>query len=225
MILLKILVVDDEKLIRDVITEYSQNEGYEVIEAENGCEAIEVAKKESIDLMIIDIMMPKLDGFSACREIYKEKKIPTIMLSARGEEYDKLMGFDLGIDDYVTKPFSPRELMARVKAVLARSHKVMGDHFIYQTLVVDFDAHMVMIDEEEVKLTPKEYELLVFFIQNKNIALSREKLLNQIWGYDFFGDDRTIDTHIKMLRNSLGKYRDLIATVRGMGYKFVVQEK
>lgn len=168
--------------------------------------------------------MPKLDGFSASKEILKNKNIPIIMLSARGEEYDKLLGFDLGIDDYITKPFSPKELVARVKAVLKRGMPA-NNQFIYDKLIVDFDARTISIDNKEIKVTPKEYELLVYFINNKNIALSREKLLNQIWGYDFYGDDRTIDTHIKMLRNSLGEYRDLIVTVRGMGYKFVLQEK
>ena len=221
---MKILVVDDEQLIREVIKEYLENDNYEVIEASNGEEAIDKALKNDISLIIMDIMMPKLDGFSACKEIFKTKSIPTIMLSARGEEYDKLLGFDLGIDDYITKPFSPKELVARVKAVLKRVSG-LTNRFIYKTLVVDFDARTITIDNEEIKVTPKEYELLVYFISNKNIALSREKLLNQIWGYDFFGDDRTIDTHVKMLRNSLGKYRDLIVTVRGMGYKFVLQEK
>ena len=221
---MKILVVDDEQLIREVIKEYLENDGYEVIEASNGEEAIYKALKDDISLIIMDIMMPKLDGFSACKEIFKTKNIPTIMLSARGEEYDKLLGFDLGIDDYITKPFSPKELVARVKAVLKRGSG-LTNRFTYESLVVDFDARTITIDNEEIKVTPKEYELLVYFINNKNIALSREKLLNQIWGYDFFGDDRTIDTHIKMLRNSLGDYRNLIVTVRGMGYKFVLQEK
>ncbi len=221
---MKILVVDDEQLIREVIKEYLENDGYEVIEASNGEEAIDKALKDDISLIIMDIMMPKLDGFSACKEIFKTKNIPTIMLSARGEEYDKLLGFDLGIDDYITKPFSPKELVARVKAVLKRGSG-LTNRFTYESLVVDFDARTITIDNEEIKVTPKEYELLVYFINNKNIALSREKLLNQIWGYDFFGDDRTIDTHIKMLRNSLGDYRNLIVTVRGMGYKFVLQEK
>lgn len=221
---MKILVVDDEQLIREVIKEYLENDGYEVIEASNGEEAIDKSLKDDISLIIMDIMMPKLDGFSACKEIFKTKNIPTIMLSARGEEYDKLLGFDLGIDDYITKPFSPKELVARVKAVLKRGSG-LTNRFTYESLVVDFDARTITIDNEEIKVTPKEYELLVYFINNKNIALSREKLLNQIWGYDFFGDDRTIDTHIKMLRNSLGDYRNLIVTVRGMGYKFVLQEK
>ncbi len=221
---MKILVVDDEQLIREVIKEYLANEKYEVIEASNGEEAIKKALDNDIDLIIMDIMMPKLDGFSASKEIFKNKNIPIIMLSARGEEYDKLLGFDLGIDDYITKPFSPKELVARVKAVLKRGMPA-NNQFIYDKLIVDFDARTISIDNKEIKVTPKEYELLVYFINNKNIALSREKLLNQIWGYDFYGDDRTIDTHIKMLRNSLGEYRDLIVTVRGMGYKFVLQEK
>ncbi len=225
---MKILVVDDEKLIREVICEYASNEGYSVIEAENGDDAInKVTENPNIDLIIMDIMMPKLDGYSACKEIFKIKKYPTIMLSARKEEYDKLLGFDLGIDDYVTKPFSPKELMARIKAVLNRSKKGFDDEDIYKykTLEVNKRAHTVKVDSKEVKLTPKEYELLLYFISNKGIALSREQLLASIWGYDFFGDDRTVDTHIKMLRNSLGKYRDLIVTVRSMGYKFETDEK
>lgn len=220
---MKILIVDDEKRIRDVIKEYCYNEAYEVIEAENGVEAISKAKENSnIDLIIMDIMMPKLDGYSASREIKKIHDIPIIMLSAREEEYDKLAGFEIGIDDYVTKPFSPKELMARIKAILKR---INGDieKYTYQDLEVDYRAHTVLIEGEEVKLTPKEYDLLCYFIKNSNIALSREQLLSKIWGYDFFGDDRTIDTHIKMLRNNLGKYRDLIVTVRGMGYKFEVK--
>jgi len=220
---MKVLVVDDEELIREVLKEYLENDKYEVIEAGNGEEAIAKAKENDINLIIMDIMMPKMDGFSAVKEIQKFKSVPTIMLSARGEEYDKLLGFDLGIDDYVTKPFSPKEVMARVKAVLKRQNSV-GEEYVYKTLVVNFTAHTIKIDDKEIDVTPKEYELLTYFINNKNIALSREKLLNQIWGYDFYGDDRTIDTHIKMLRNSLGKYRNLIVTVRGMGYKFVPQE-
>ena len=225
---MKILVVDDEKLIREVICEYARNEGYSVIEAENGDDAInKVTENPNIDLIIMDIMMPKLDGYSACKEIFKIKKYPTIMLSARKEEYDKLLGFDLGIDDYVTKPFSPKELMARIKAVLNRSKKGFDDEDIYKykTLEVNKRAHTVKVESKEVKLTPKEYELLLYFISNKGIALSREQLLASIWGYDFFGYDRTVDTHIKMLRNSLGKYRDLIVTVRSMGYKFETDEK
>ena len=221
---MKVLIVDDEELIRNVIKEYCYIENYEVVEACNGLEAIEAVKNtKDIDIMILDVMMPKLDGFSAFTKIREIKSIPTIILSARNEEFDKLIGFDLGIDDYVTKPFSPKELMARIKAVLKRSLK-KDDSFTYDGLVIDYLGHTVMADGEELKLTPKEYELLVYFSKNPNIALSREQLLSKIWGYDFYGDDRTVDTHIKTLRNSLGKYRDLITTVRGMGYKFVVNE-
>lgn len=219
---MRILIVDDEELIRNVVKEYSQLENYEVLEAEDGVEAIEVVKNNDIDLIIMDIMMPKLDGFSAYKQIKEIKNIPIIMLSARSEEYDKLMGFDLGIDDYVTKPFSPKELMARVKAVLKRTNNI-SDDYTYKDLVIDYQGRTVKIDDEEIKLTPKEYELLVYFVKNQNIALSREQLLSNVWGYDFFGDDRTIDTHIKMLRNNLGKYRDLIVTVRAVGYKFEIK--
>lgn len=220
---MKILVVDDEEMIRNVIEEYLKNEGYSYIEAANGYEAIDKVKFNSdIDLIIMDIMMPKLDGFSACKEIKKIKDIPVIVLSARGEEYDKLLGFDVGIDDYVTKPFSPKELIARIKAVMKRVNGEEENQFIYQDLVIDYKAHTVKINNEPLKLTPKEYDLLVYFVNNQNIALSREQLLSNIWGYDFYGDDRTIDTHIKMLRNNLGKYRDLIVTVRAVGYKFEV---
>ncbi len=219
---MNLLVVDDEALIRNVVKEYAKNEGYNVIEATDGNDALKkVEKNPNIDLIIMDIMMPKLDGYSACREIFKIKKYPVIMLSARKEEYDKLLGFDLGIDDYVTKPFSPKELMARVKAVLNRSvTNVEENNFVYKQLEVNYKAHCVKVDNKQIKLTPKEYELLTYFIQNKNIALSREQLLSNIWGYDFFGDDRTVDTHVKMLRNHLGVCRDLIVTVRSVGYKF-----
>lgn len=220
---MKILIVDDEEMIRNVIKEYLVNENYEYIEATNGYEAIDKVKfNPDIDLIIMDIMMPKLDGFSACKEIKKIKDIPTIVLSARGEEYDKLLGFDVGIDDYVTKPFSPKELIARIKAVMKRVNGEEEDNFIYQDLVIDYKAHSVKIGGEQLKLTPKEYDLLIYFVKNQNIALSREQLLSNIWGYDFFGDDRTVDTHIKMLRNNLGKYRDLIVTVRAVGYKFEI---
>lgn len=219
---MKILIVDDEELIRNVIKEYALCEGYSCLEATNGNEAIDIVKfNNDIDLIIMDVMMPKLDGFSACRSIKKIKDIPIIVLSARAEEFDKLMGFDLGIDDYVTKPFSPKELLARIKAVLKRKN-VIDDNFIYKDLIIDFKAHTVKIDDQLLKLTPKEYDLLVYFVKNQNIALSREQLLSNIWGYDFFGDDRTIDTHIKMLRNNLGKYRNLIKTVRAVGYKFEI---
>ena len=214
---MKVLIVDDEKLIRDVIKEYCIGNKYDVIEAENGVEAVDKAK--DADIIILDIMMPKMDGFTAYKIIKERYNTPTIMLSARGEEYDILAGFDLGIDDYMTKPFSPKELMARINAVIKR-YKGEDDFYIYKKLKVDFLGHSAYIDGKELLLTPKEYDLLVYFINNKGIALSREQLLNNIWNYDYLGNYRTIDTHIKMLRNNLGEYRDLITTVRGMGYKF-----
>lgn len=216
---MKVLIADDEQGIREVIKEYCLLENYEVIEASNGIEAIEKVKKNDIDLIVLDIMMPKLDGYSALEKIKEIKNIPVILLSARKEEFDKLMGFNLGSDDYMTKPFSPRELIARIKAILKRTNNEIEKYAI-DTLVVDFKGHTLSIDNKEIKITPKEFELLTYFIKNPNIALSREQLLNKIWGYDFYGDDRTIDTHIKMLRNNLKQYRNLIVTVRGMGYKF-----
>ena len=214
---MKILVVDDEKLIRDVIKEYCLGNKYEILEADNGIDAIN--KAAEADIIVMDIMMPKMDGFTAYKEIKKKYNTPTIILSARGEEYDKLVGFDLGIDDYMTKPFSPKELIARINAVCKR-YKKDENFFEYKGLKVDYLGHCVFIDGNEINLTPKEYDLLVYFIKNKGIALSREQLLNKIWNYDYFGNDRTIDTHIKMLRNNLREYRDLITTVRGVGYKF-----
>ena len=218
----RILVVDDEAKIRTIIKEYAEFEGYEVAEAEDGMEAVEKVKNEEFDIIVMDIMMPRLDGYSACKEIQKIKKIPVIMLSARGEEYDKLFGFEICIDDYVVKPFSPKELMARIRAVLNRANATHKSEDIirYQGLEINFTAREVKIDGEKVSMTPKEYDLLFYLVRNMNIALSREKLLEEVWGFDFYGDDRTIDTHIKMLRNSLGPYRNLIVTLRGMGYKF-----
>lgn len=219
----KILIVDDEQKIREVIKEYAEFNGYEVEEAENGMEAIGLCKLNDYDLIIMDIMMPKLDGFSTCKEIRKLKDIPVIMLSARGEEYDKLFGFELGIDDYVVKPFSPKELMARMNAVLNRKNIAAADQtglMKFGGLEINISARSVTVDGAKVELTPKEYELLFYLVHNKNIALSRDKLLSDVWGYDFFGDDRTIDTHIKNLRNNLGNYRDHIVTLRGVGYKF-----
>lgn len=220
---MRVLVVDDEKLIRDVIKEYLVLENFEVYEAENGLEAIELVKNNNFDIIIMDIMMPKMDGYTACKEIKKIKDIPFIMLSARGEEYDKLIGFDLGIDDYVTKPFSPKELVARIKAVTKRKDNE-SSVYVIEGIKLDNIAHDVYIDGEKIYLTPKEYDLLKYFIDNRNIALSREKLLSNIWGYDFYGDDRTIDTHVKTLRKHLGKYKNMIVTVRGMGYKFQYDE-
>lgn len=221
---MKILVVDDEPLIREVIKEYCELEEYNVVEANNGLEALEIVKKEEIDIIVLDIMMPKLDGFSTLKKIKEIKNTPVILLSARKEEFDKLMGFELGSDDYLTKPFSPKELIARIKAITKRSKNEI-EVFKYEDLILDFKGHTLIIDDQEVKLTPKEYELLSYFIKNQNQALSREQLLNKLWGYDFYGDERTIDTHIKMLRNNLGKYRNLIITVRGMGYKFEIKKK
>lgn len=219
----KLLVVDDEPKIREVIREYAEFNGYEVTEAEDGMSAVGLCKLNKYDLVILDIMMPKLDGFTACKEIKKISDVPIIMLSARGEEYDKLFGFELGIDDYIVKPFSPKELMARVNVVLERRNSVSNDKssvLTFDGLEINIAARTVTVDGKRVELTPKEYDLLFYLIKNKNIALSRDKLLSDIWGYDFFGDDRTIDTHIKNLRNNLGPYRDFIVTLRGVGYKF-----
>lgn len=219
----KLLVVDDEAKIREVIREYAEFSGYEVTEAEDGMNAVGLCKLNDYDLIIMDIMMPKLDGFSAVKEIKKTKNIPVIMLSARGEEYDKLHGFDLGIDDYVVKPFSPKELMARINAILIRKSESTyktPKPMTFNGLEINIAARTVSVDGNKIELTPKEYDLLFYLVENKNIALSRDKLLSDIWGYDFFGDDRTIDTHIKNLRNNLGPYRDYIVTLRGVGYKF-----
>ena len=223
----KILIVDDEDKIREVIREYAEFSGYEAEEAADGMSAIGMVKLNDYDLIIMDIMMPKLDGFSAVKEIQKIKNIPVIMLSARGEEYDKLFGFELGIDDYVVKPFSPKELMARVNAVLNRrdaSERNISTVQKFEGLEINMAARTISVDGKRVELTPKEYDLLFYMIQHKNIALSREKLLEDIWGYDFFGDDRTIDIHVKNLRNCLGPYRKFIVTLRGVGYKFEYEE-
>lgn len=216
---MKILLVDDEKLIRDVVREYLELDGFLIDEADDGVEAVAMALKNDYNLIIMDIMMPKKDGYQAVREIRKEKDIPVLMLSARGEEFDKLLGFELGIDDYVTKPFSSKELVARVKAIIKRNEK-SGVKLEFGGLVLDDKAHEVFIDNKPINLTPKEYDLLKFFISNNHIALSREQLLTNIWGYDFFGDDRTVDTHVKTLRHQLGEYGKYIKTVRKVGYKF-----
>lgn len=222
----RLLIVDDESKIRAVIREYAEFNNHEVDEAADGMEAIGLCKLNEYDLVILDVMMPKLDGFSTCKELKKIKDIPVIMLSARGEEYDKLFGFELGVDDYVVKPFSPKELMARVNAVLMRksaaAKPVEQDVLKFKGLEINIPARTVTIDGKKVELTPKEYDLLFYLAKNCNLALSRDKLLSDIWGYDFYGDDRTIDTHIKNLRNNLGPYRDFIVTLRGVGYKFEV---
>ncbi len=221
---MRILVVDDEELIRNVVKEYLLQENYEVEEACNGIEAIEKVKKMDFDLIVLDIMMPKKDGYQTVREIKEIKDIPVLMLSARSDEFDKLIGFDLGIDDYVTKPFSPKELVARVKAITKRKEK-NNAQFVFGSLVLDDVAHLVMIDQKSIPLTPKEYDLLKYFIANNHIALSREQLLTNVWGYDFFGDDRTVDTHVKTLRHQLGRYGDYIKTIRKVGYKFDYDEE
>jgi len=216
----KILIADDELKIREVVKEYGKISGYSVFEASNGLEACELAEKEKFDLIILDIMMPTLDGFSACKQIKTKQHVPIIMLSARQEEYDKLFGFELGIDDYVTKPFSPKELMARIKVILDRNKDAGTGVLEYKDLKVSESAHEVMIGADKLKVTNKEFELLVYLLKNRNIALSRSRLLDDVWGYDFFGDERTIDTHIKMLRQSIREYGDNVVTVRGVGYKF-----
>jgi DNA-binding response OmpR family regulator len=222
----KILVVDDEAKIREVIREYGEFEGYHVSEAKDGMDAVNMCKDEDYDIIIMDAMMPRLDGFSAVKEIKKIKDIPVLMLSARGEEYDKLFGFEIGVDDYVVKPFSPKEVMARIRVIIKRhkSKETVKRKIKLKGIEIDLDGRSVYVDDKKVDLTPKEYDLLTYMVLNKNIALSREKLLNEIWGYDFFGDERTVDTHIKMLRNSLGCYRDYIVTLRGIGYKFEYEE-
>ena len=216
----KLLIVDDEKNIREVVREYAVLNGYEADEAEDGLQAIEKCRENDYDCVILDIMMPKLDGFSACKQIRAIKPVPVIMLSARQEEYDKLFGFELGVDDYVVKPFSPKELMARVKVVLDRSRRTDNTVMTFGGLKIDAAGRSVTVDGEKVNLTPKEIDLLLYLAEHRNTALSRTKLLEEVWNYDYFGDDRTVDTHIKMLRHNLGPYRDYIVTVRGMGYKF-----
>ena len=221
----KILVADDEQKIREVIKEYAEYEGHTVYEAVDGMQAVDMAKEQDFDIIIMDVMMPRLDGFSACKEIRKFKNTPILMLSARTEEYDKLFGFEMGVDDYVVKPFSPKEVLARINAIIKRNksgHEPVGETVKFEGLEINFTARDVFIDGEKANLTPKEYDLLFYLVKNKNIALTRNKLLEEVWGYDFFGDDRTIDTHIKMLRNNLGPYRKFIVTLRGMGYKFQV---
>ncbi len=226
-----ILVVDDEEMIRRMIAKSAVREGHTVTEAGDGIQAIELCRTGSYDIMIIDIMMPELDGFSACREIRKFSSIPIIMLSARGEEYDKINGFEIGIDDYVVKPFSPKELMLRINALMKRASGRVSEAIPAQPrnevvelagggLKADLSARIVYVDGRRAEMTPKEYDLFFYMLKNKNIALTRERLISEVWGYDYFGDDRTLDTHIKLLRKSLGKYADFIVTLRGVGYRF-----
>lgn len=224
-----ILVVDDEAKIRMLIRKYAEFEGNLVREAENGMQAVEMVRKEphAFDIIVMDVMMPELDGFSAVSEIRKVSQVPVLMLSARGEEYDKIHGFELGIDDYVVKPFSPKELMMRVNAILKRSQSakeavVQHDILQFEGLMIDFTGRIVTVDGKRADLSPKEYDLLFYMAKNKDIALTREKLISNVWGYDFYGDDRTLDTHIKLLRKSLGPYSKFIVTLRGVGYRFEV---
>lgn len=221
----RLLIVDDEEKIRLMLRKYAEFEGYEIVEAADGMAAVQICRQQDFDAIVMDVMMPELDGFSACREIFKIKKIPVLMLSARGEEYDKIHGFELGIEDYVVKPFSPKEVMMRLAVLIRRNQKPVAaeqprEVAQFEGLTIDYTARSVAIDGQPIDLSPKEYELLFYLARNKGIALTREKLISEVWGYDFFGDDRTLDTHIKLLRNSLGDYRKFIVTLRGLGYRF-----
>ncbi len=221
----KLLIVDDEAGIREIIKKYAVFEGHEVTEASDGMEAVRICREKDFDIIVMDIMMPELDGFSACREIRKTRKTPVLMLSARGEEYDKIHGFELGIDDYVVKPFSPRELMMRINAIITRTQGSLWDGnkkeiVSFEGLKVDFTGRLVYVDDVKIDMSPKEYDLLFYLVKNRGIALTREKLITDVWGYDFFGDDRTLDTHIKLLRKSLGDCSKFIVTLRGVGYRF-----
>jgi len=221
----RLLIVDDEEKIRQLLRKYAEFEGHQIVEAADGMAAVRLCREQDFDAIVMDVMMPELDGFSACREIFKIKRMPVLMLSARGEEYDKIHGFELGIDDYVVKPFSPKEVMLRLEVLIRRNQRPEGNSLEHETLtfeglMVDFTGRIVTIDGKPVDLSPKEYELLFYLVRNRGIALTREKLISEVWGYDFFGDDRTLDTHIKLLRNSLGDYRRFIVTLRGVGYRF-----
>lgn len=220
----KILMVDDEPRIRELVKKYALFEGHEVTEAENGMDAVEICRKQDFDIIVMDVMMPELDGFSACREIRKTKTTPVLMLSARGEEYDRIHGFELGVDDYVVKPFSPKELMLRIDAIIRRAGRNAPveerEEVTFEGLTVDFTGRLVYRDGKRIDMSPKEYDLLFYMVRNRGRALTRERLLSEVWSYDFYGDDRTLDTHIKLLRKSLGKYNKYIVTLRGVGYRF-----
>ncbi len=220
----KILVVDDEKDIRDIIRGYLEFEGFDFAEAADGMEALAILEKEDFDLIVLDIMMPKLDGMTVLRELRKTKNTPVILLSARGEEYDKLFGFEIGTDDYIVKPFSPKELVARIKTILKRNAAgkdgVELERLAFDQLIIDISGRNVFIDDKKISLTPKEFDLLLCLCKNRNVVLSRNQILSEVWGFDFFGDDRTVDTHIKMLRGNIGRYREHIKTIWGIGYKF-----
>ena len=226
----RILVVDDEAKIRSLIRKYAEFEGYSVVEAANGMDALDLIRDQDFDVVILDVMMPELDGFSVCREMQKIKQLPVLMLSARGEEYDRIHGFELGVDDYVVKPFSPRELMMRVNVIISRRQPAQGSELMHDRaefggLVIDFAAHLVYVDGERTEVSPKVYDLLCYLVRNKGLALTREQLISNVWGYDFYGDDRTLDTHIKLLRLALGPYRDYVVTIRGVGYRFEADEE
>lgn len=223
---IKILVVDDESRMRKLVKDFLEREGYVVLEAGDGMEAMEIFYKEKdIALVILDVMMPRMDGWQTCREIRQSSQVPIIMLTARAEESDELQGFNLGVDEYISKPFSPKILVARVEAVLRRSNAIAaGETIDAGGIVIDKAAHQVKIDGGEIDLSFKEFELLTYFVENQGIALSREKILNNVWNYDYFGDARTIDTHVKKLRSKLGEKGNYIKTIWGMGYKFEVDE-
>ena len=222
----QILVVEDEENIRSLIKKYAVFEGNVVFEAEDGMQAVEMCRQHpnDYDIIIMDVMMPELDGFSAVKELRKYCQAPVLMLSARGEEYDKIHGFELGVDDYVVKPFSPKELMMRINAILKRvrptPEEPAKEIVRFEGLTIDFTGRIVTVDGKKAELSPKEYDLLFYMVNNRNIALTREKLITNVWGYDFYGDDRTLDTHIKLLRKSLGPYSRFIVTLRGVGYRF-----
>jgi DNA-binding response OmpR family regulator len=222
-----ILIVDDEERMRVLIEAYLKRAGFDVLQAENGQEALKIFKANTVDFVILDIMMPVMDGWSACRELRRLSDIPILMLTARAEDEDQLLGFEIGTDSYVTKPFSPKVLVAKIKALLKRAYpeiKNGNNESNYNGLYLNEQFHQVKIDEEEVYLSPKEFELLCYFIKNKDIVLSREKILDVVWGLDYYGDLRTVDTHIKRLREKLGEKAYLISTVRGAGYKFEVKK-
>lgn len=221
-----ILIVDDEARIREIIKKYAVFEGHKVTEAANGMEAVEICRKQDFDIIVMDVMMPELDGFSACREIRKNKNIPMLMLSARGEEYDKIHGFEIGVDDYVVKPFSPKELMLRIDAIIRRSGGSADNDVVeIDGLKINFTARIVSIDDEKIDMSPKEYDLLFYLVKNRGKALTREQILTEVWGYDYYGDDRTLDTHIKLIRKQLGDYAKYIVTLRGVGYRFDAEDK
>lgn len=219
---LKILVVDDETRMRILVKDFLVKAGFDVIEAEDGCKALDLFYEDKdIALIVLDVMMPKMDGWEVCKEIRESSKVPIIMLTARGDEHDELQGFQLGVDEYISKPFSPKILVARIEAILRRSRKLPGEDCVEAGgIIIDKTAHEVRSDGELIELSYKEFELLTYFVENKGIALSREKILNNVWNYDYFGDARTIDTHVKKLRSKLGDKGDMIKTIWGMGYKF-----